>query len=171
MAARSGELGGALLRRFWPWLVLGLTVIPAVWHVVDFDEDIDVEFPAVARPDVQPGACVGVSAGGAGRHARPRHDLLFGGRGGAFGEWAGLQPRRWAVAGCTRDQRGALGIAGRRGRHLTAGMAWDGDRLQTRMHPSRCVRAAGGGDGDRRASLRRQCVCAKRASDERFHRR
>ena len=39
-----------MLRRFWPWLVLGLTVIPAVWHVVDFDEDIDVEFPAVARP-------------------------------------------------------------------------------------------------------------------------
>ena len=27
-----------------------LTVIPAVWHVLDFDEDMDVEFPAVIRP-------------------------------------------------------------------------------------------------------------------------
>ena len=40
----------AFARRFWPWLVLGLTVIPAVWHVLDFDEDLDVEFPGVIRP-------------------------------------------------------------------------------------------------------------------------
>ena len=38
------------LRRQWPWLVLALTVIPAVWHVLDFDEDIDPEFPQVERP-------------------------------------------------------------------------------------------------------------------------
>jgi protein tyrosine phosphatase (PTP) superfamily phosphohydrolase (DUF442 family) len=37
-------------RRFWPWLVLAATVIPAIWHVVDFDEDLDVEFPRVIRP-------------------------------------------------------------------------------------------------------------------------
>ena len=30
--------------------MLALTVIPAVWHVVDFEEDIDLEFPAVIRP-------------------------------------------------------------------------------------------------------------------------
>jgi protein tyrosine phosphatase (PTP) superfamily phosphohydrolase (DUF442 family) len=36
-------------RRLWPWLVLALTVVPAVWHVVDFDEDVDPEFPRVVR--------------------------------------------------------------------------------------------------------------------------
>jgi predicted protein tyrosine phosphatase len=50
MAAGAGNAARVLLRRFWPWLVLGLTVIPAVWHVLDFEEDIDVEFPAVVRP-------------------------------------------------------------------------------------------------------------------------
>src|SRR5262249_34293729 len=34
----------------WPWLVLALTVIPAIWHVVDFEEDVDPEFPQVVRP-------------------------------------------------------------------------------------------------------------------------
>lgn len=38
------------LRRRWPWLVLALLTIPAVWHVLDFDEDIDPEFPQVERP-------------------------------------------------------------------------------------------------------------------------
>ena len=38
------------LRRLWPWLVLVLAVIPAVWHVVDFEEDVDPEFPQVVRP-------------------------------------------------------------------------------------------------------------------------
>ncbi|MFI5461385.1 MAG: protein tyrosine phosphatase [Isosphaerales bacterium] len=37
-------------RRHWPWLVLALMAIPAVWHVLDFDEDVDTEFPAVVRP-------------------------------------------------------------------------------------------------------------------------
>lgn len=39
-----------LLRRQWPWLVLATLLIPAVWHVVDFEEDIDPEFPRVERP-------------------------------------------------------------------------------------------------------------------------
>ena len=30
--------------------MLALAVIPAVWHVVDFEEDIDPEFPKVVRP-------------------------------------------------------------------------------------------------------------------------
>src|SRR6266550_2706582 len=38
------------LRRHWAWLVLALTAIPAVWHVVDFEEDLDPEFPKVVRP-------------------------------------------------------------------------------------------------------------------------
>lgn len=42
------------LRRFlasaWPWLILAAAVVPAIWHVVDFPEDIDDEFPTVERP-------------------------------------------------------------------------------------------------------------------------
>lgn len=39
-------------RRFgrWPWVVLLAALLPAVWHVVSFPDDIDPEFPAVARP-------------------------------------------------------------------------------------------------------------------------
>ena len=50
MAVDGLKASRGILRRFWPWLVLGLTVIPAVWHVVDFEEDIDVEVPGVGRP-------------------------------------------------------------------------------------------------------------------------
>ncbi len=50
MGTEDGMNARRLLRRFWPWLVLLLTLIPAVWHVVDFDEDLDVEFPNVIRP-------------------------------------------------------------------------------------------------------------------------
>jgi hypothetical protein len=39
-----------ILRKQWPWLILASTLIPAVWHVVDFEEDIDPEFPRVERP-------------------------------------------------------------------------------------------------------------------------
>ena len=38
------------LRRLWPWLVVVLTAVPAVWHVIDFEEDADPEFPRVVRP-------------------------------------------------------------------------------------------------------------------------
>src|SRR5689334_17226329 len=38
------------LARLWPWAVLAATVVPAVWHAVDFPDDRDPEFPAVARP-------------------------------------------------------------------------------------------------------------------------
>jgi predicted protein tyrosine phosphatase len=50
MGPQDGKTARNLLRRFWPWVVLALTVIPAVWHVVDFEEDIDVEYPNVIRP-------------------------------------------------------------------------------------------------------------------------
>ena len=36
--------------RIWPWLVLALATLPAVWYVVDFESDIDPEFPRVVRP-------------------------------------------------------------------------------------------------------------------------
>jgi predicted protein tyrosine phosphatase len=51
MNGDSGETGHLRgFRRRWPWLVMALLLIPAVWHFVDFDEDIDPEFPGVARP-------------------------------------------------------------------------------------------------------------------------
>jgi hypothetical protein len=49
-AAPTGFWAGLRLRRRWPWLVLAMMVVPAVWHVLDFDEDIDPEFPTVERP-------------------------------------------------------------------------------------------------------------------------
>ncbi len=36
--------------RAWPWLVLLALVTPAVWHWLDFPEDLDPEYPAVIRP-------------------------------------------------------------------------------------------------------------------------
>ncbi len=38
-----------LFGRFWPWLVLLAAVVPAVWSVLEFETDIDPEFPQVAR--------------------------------------------------------------------------------------------------------------------------
>lgn len=37
-------------RKPWPWLLLALMVVPALWHVVDFENDVDPEFPRVTRP-------------------------------------------------------------------------------------------------------------------------
>ena len=36
--------------RAWPWLVLALATVPAIWYVADFESDIDPEFPRVVRP-------------------------------------------------------------------------------------------------------------------------
>jgi protein tyrosine phosphatase (PTP) superfamily phosphohydrolase (DUF442 family) len=38
------------VRQVRPWLILALAVWPAVWHVLDFPEDRDDEYPAVQRP-------------------------------------------------------------------------------------------------------------------------
>src|SRR3954447_3773473 len=38
------------LARLWPWLVLALCTLPSIWYVVDFEDDLDPEFPAVLRP-------------------------------------------------------------------------------------------------------------------------
>ena len=37
-------------RSAWPWLVLALTVAPAIWHVAVFPTELDPEFPQVDRP-------------------------------------------------------------------------------------------------------------------------
>ncbi len=37
-------------RKPWPWIVLALVFVPAVWHVFDFEHEPDGEFPNVARP-------------------------------------------------------------------------------------------------------------------------
>jgi protein tyrosine phosphatase (PTP) superfamily phosphohydrolase (DUF442 family) len=36
--------------RYWPWLVLALLTLPAVWYVFDYENDIDPELPSVVRP-------------------------------------------------------------------------------------------------------------------------
>jgi hypothetical protein len=38
------------LRRLRPWLILAMAIWPAVWHVLDFPEDRDQEYPGVQRP-------------------------------------------------------------------------------------------------------------------------
>jgi protein tyrosine phosphatase (PTP) superfamily phosphohydrolase (DUF442 family) len=38
------------MARLWPWLLLGLAVLPAVWWIRTYENDIDPEFPWVVRP-------------------------------------------------------------------------------------------------------------------------
>ena len=45
---------GRFLAFAWPWLILAAAAVPAVWHVVDFPEDVDDEFPTVERPTFNP---------------------------------------------------------------------------------------------------------------------
>ena len=46
----TARMTGLAGRRAWPWLVLLALTVPAVWHAVDFPDDVDPEFPRVARP-------------------------------------------------------------------------------------------------------------------------
>ena len=48
-ARQTGRFRAAI-GAHWPWILLALTVVPAVWHVVDFPQDVDPEFPGVDRP-------------------------------------------------------------------------------------------------------------------------
>lgn len=41
---------GSAIGSCWHWIVLGALLVPAIWHVVDFPDDRDPEFPRVARP-------------------------------------------------------------------------------------------------------------------------
>ena len=40
--------------RFWPWILLILALVPAVWHFVSFEHDLDGEYPGVIRPTFSP---------------------------------------------------------------------------------------------------------------------
>lgn len=42
------------IKGLWPWAALVLLAVPAIWHVVDFPDDRDGEFPAVHRPTFNP---------------------------------------------------------------------------------------------------------------------
>ena len=47
----QGQRTGGRLRILWPWLVLALAMVPAIWYVLDYESDIDPDFPASsARP-------------------------------------------------------------------------------------------------------------------------
>ena len=41
---------GSAIGSSWHWIVLGALLVPAIWHVVDYPDDRDPEFPRVARP-------------------------------------------------------------------------------------------------------------------------
>src|SRR5262249_44502299 len=43
------SLAGGMARH-WPWLLLAVVAAAAAWHAVDFEDDIDPEFPGVVRP-------------------------------------------------------------------------------------------------------------------------
>jgi len=45
----SDPRGTSPRRGAWPWVLLALTVLPAVWFVTIFEHDADPEFPRVAR--------------------------------------------------------------------------------------------------------------------------
>ena len=126
MATRGRKAKLGRLRTFWPWLVVFLTVIPAVWHVLDFDEDLDVEFPAVIRPvfsRVPPSAY---------RLAEPGDTLdrimiylsaagvVFACSGLVLGRGGGLWPAALAICAA------AWWYSGTPGRPLTAGTDWAG---------------------------------------------
>ncbi len=41
-------------KAWWPWFAVASILIPAAWHVLDFPEDVDGEFPNVVRPTFNP---------------------------------------------------------------------------------------------------------------------
>jgi hypothetical protein len=46
----QGQRTRGQLRILWPWLILALATVPAIWYVFDYESDIDPEFPRVVRP-------------------------------------------------------------------------------------------------------------------------
>ena len=38
------------LAALWPWAALAALAAAAVWHAVDFDDEVDLEDPTVVRP-------------------------------------------------------------------------------------------------------------------------
>ena len=54
MPTDFATIPGRPIARLWPWLVLLLATLPAVWHFVDFPDDLDGEYPKVTRPTFSP---------------------------------------------------------------------------------------------------------------------
>ncbi len=52
MTGAVGTGAGRRLAGWWPWAALALAIVPAVWHVVDFEGDVDPEYPLVVRPTI-----------------------------------------------------------------------------------------------------------------------
>jgi hypothetical protein len=50
----QGSRAKAIGKRAWPWLVLAGVAAIAAWHVVDFSEEADSDFPRVIRPYFSP---------------------------------------------------------------------------------------------------------------------
>src|SRR5512147_3133160 len=46
----QGQRTGGRLQTLWPRLVLAFATVPAIWYVLDYESDIDPEFPRVVRP-------------------------------------------------------------------------------------------------------------------------
>ena len=91
--------------RIWPWLVLALATLPAVWYVVDFESDIDPEFPRVVRPTFNTYPPPAYRFAEAGRHDRSHRHLrgLGGHRALGMGPFPGHAERvsgsrRWRLS-------------------------------------------------------------------------
>ncbi len=123
--------------RIWPWLVLALATLPAIWYVVDFESDIDPEFPLVARPTFNtypPAAYRFAEPGDTIDHiavyvAAAAIVLSGWGVSKALGHASGTRrwPFPWPATGTHRLP----------GRFWTAGTAWAGERSSTRPCPGR----------------------------------
>ena len=171
LRARHSEQGGSamirgffrgVLARGWPWGVLALVAGVAVWHAVDFPDEVDEEFPRVVRPTFSRRPPAGVSAGRARRHHRPGRAVRLGGGGRPGGDGAGSSPGdgRSGRALALGAGPGAGGVVARRDpgtglrRLAWPGLARDGRSGRARraaLGPGRRSRGIGrpGGRSDR----------------------
>jgi hypothetical protein len=87
-------------RRGWPWIALALAVIPAAWFVLDYEHEVDPEFPRVARQtyNAYPPAAYRLAEAG------DTIDCVA-----VYVSSAALVLAAW---GCLRDPRGRLRYAG-----------------------------------------------------------
>ena len=111
-----------------------LLTVPAVWYVVDYENDIDPELAVGGASHIQPLSAAGVPVCRGVRHDRPRRGLRFVGRAGAGG--LGLACATRASASGRRRwpfRRPASGMPPPRARWPTAGTAWAGGRSSMRV--------------------------------------
>ena len=83
-----------------PWLVLALATLPAIWYVLDFESDIDPEFPRCHPPHVQYVSGPGLPVRRGGRHDRPHRGVhrLRGDRAFCMGAIGQPAKRLWIAA-------------------------------------------------------------------------